>query len=364
MRIAQVAPLFESVPPRQYGGTERVVSYLTEELVRLGHEVTLYATEDSLTSAKLRPLWPHPIRPKSPYELCEIPHLLAMQTILEESDRYDLIHFHIDNLHYPFLKYCDTPNLTTLHGRLDQPHLVPLYKVYSDVPVVSISDNQRTPLPWLNWQATVYHGLPKDLYQPRFKTGKYAAFLGRVSPEKGLERAIEISKRAGIPLKVAAKIGEDAVYFRDHIKPLLDVSPHVEFIGEIGDHEKNEFLGNAAVLLFPIGWPEPFGLVMIEAMACGTPVIAFPCGSVPEIMKQGVSGLIVDNMDEAAASMDKAVALDRKACRSYFEEYFSSELNAKNYLKVYEGLVNEVPLTIRRGLGSWKTSYNTTINFT
>ncbi len=338
MRIAQVAPVAESVPPKLYGGTERVVSYLTEELVRQGHDVTLFASGDSVTKARLVPACPQSLR-LDPGCVDTIPHYLVMleKVFREAAARFDIIHFHIDYLHFPWTRREGFPNVTTLHGRLNVPDLIPLYKEYGPMPMVSISDAQRGPLPWLNWQGTVYHGLPKDLYSFKPDDGKYLAFLGRISPEKRVDRAIEIAKRLGMPLKIAAKVDKvDREYFQESIKPLIDNShSFVEYIGEIGEREKDEFLGNAYALLFPIDWPEPFGLVMIEAMACGTPVVAFRRGSVPEIIKDGVTGFVVDDVDTAVKAVERIPSLSRKVCRQYFDEHFTASRMALDYLAVY-----------------------------
>lgn len=338
MRIAQVSPLFESVPPKLYGGTERVVHYLTEELVKMGHEVTLFASEDSRTSARLEPICPTALRLTSGVIDPLAHHVLMVEKVLQRASDFDIIHFHIDYIHFPSVRRIRTPHVTTLHGRLDIPDLYNLYREFSDIPVVSISNAQRRPLPFANWVGNVYHGLPKDLYRPYLERGKYLAFLGRISPEKRPDLAIEIAIRTGMPLKIAAKVDNaDRQYYEAKIKPLLK-HPLVEFIGEIGEGEKNEFLGNAYALLFPIDWPEPFGLVMIEAMACGTPVIARRCGSVPEVMRDGVSGFIVDTVDEAVQAVQKVESINRQAVRAYFEERFTSERMAVDYLKVYYSL--------------------------
>lgn len=355
MRIAQISPLFESVPPLQYGGTERIVSYLTEELVRQGHQVTLFAAGDSKTSAQLHATWPSSLRLHGGYTHQNIPHLMMLDQILESSGDFDILHFHIDGMHYPFLKYIDTPSITTIHDRMDHPRLVPFYKRYSP-PLVSISRSQRTPLPFANWKGTVHHGLPKNLYQLNEKPKGYAAFLGRVSPEKGLPRAIEIAERMKVPLKIAAKIDphHDQFYFETEIKSLLEQSQFCEFVGEINDSQKNEFLGNANVLLFPIDWPEPFGLVMIEAMACGTPVLAYGHGSVPEVMENGVTGFIVHDMDEAIQKMDRIPSLSRRKCREVFERRFTAETMARNYVEIYSQIIDS---TINDGYTElWKTS--------
>lgn len=355
MRIAQVAPLYESVPPKLYGGTERVVSWLTEELVRLGHDVTLFASGDSVTEARLVPVCAEALR-LSPTCIDQVAHhILMVEQVFAEKDNFDLIHFHVDYLHFPLSRRETAPHISTLHGRLDIPDLVPLYREFREVPVISISDAQRAPLPWVNWQGTVYHGLPESEYSLGDGKGKYLAFLGRISPEKGVNRAIEIAKRAGIPLKIAAKIDRgDMEYFQTVIKPLLK-HPLVEFIGEIGYPEKNDFLGNAMALLFPICWPEPFGLVMIEAMACGTPVIAYPNGSVPEIMEDGVTGFVVPDVASASKAVHQLHTLDRKICRQRFEERFSAARMAQDYLAIYEKLSCSEPeaLELNHGELSW-----------
>lgn len=340
MKIAQLAPLYESVPPKLYGGTERVVSYLTEELVRQGHEVTLYASGDSVTKAALRPMAREALRLDKTIIDAGAYHVLMIEKILQEGADYDIIHSHIDYTLYPLFRRFKTPTLTTLHGRLDLPDLPPLYREYSDIPLVSISDSQRTPLPWVNWLATVYHGLPEDLYTLHDKPGEYLAFLGRVSPEKRVDSAIEIAKKVGVPLKIAAKIDRvDQEYFDVVIKPMLN-HPLIEFIGEVGEADKGEFLGNAHALLFPIDWPEPFGLVMIEAMACGTPVIARNKGSVPEVMVDGVTGFIVNDVEEAVKAVKKVHTISRRRCREVFEERFSAQCMARSYLALYQQLIN------------------------
>lgn len=336
MRIAQVAPLYESVPPRLYGGTERVVSWLTEEFVRQGHEVTLFASGDSLTNARLVPLCQQALRLDSK---CVDPlahHIHLIERVMQWKEDFDVIHFHTDYLHFSLCRRADLCHVTTLHGCLNVPDLVPLYREFSDMPVTSISDAQRLPLPWINWQGTVHHGMPENLFRAHLRPGHYLAFLGRVSPEKGVDRAIEIAKRSGIPLKIAAKIDRaDRDYFDAHIKPLLN-NRLVEFVGEINDLEKNDFLGNAAALLFPINWSEPFGIVLIEALACGLPVIAFPHGSVPEIIEDGVSGFLVNSVREAAKAADQISRIDRQKCRHAFEARFNVERMAKDYLAIYQ----------------------------
>ena len=336
MRIAQVAPLYESVPPQLYGGTERVVSYLTEELVEEGHDVTLFASGDSRTRARLVPVCARSLRldPEQRDQLAH--HVLMLEEVAKRAAHFDVIHFHIDYLHYPLSRRQRVPQLTTLHGRLDMPELGALYAEFRDMPVVSISDAQRAPLSHASWLGTVHHGLPVELLRFSPGPGSYLAFVGRTSPEKGLDRAIEIARRAGIELRVAAKVDDaDRDYFREVIEPLLD-GPLVEFVGEIGEAEKEEFLGNALALLFPIDWPEPFGLVMIEAMACGTPVIAFPGGSVVEIVEPGRNGFIVPDVDAAVTAVDKAGDLDRSLCRELFEARFSAQRMARDYLELYE----------------------------
>jgi len=337
MRIAQISPLHEAVPPKLYGGTERVVSYLTEELVALGHDVTLFASGDSVTSARLVPACQRALRLDADCQDRVLYHLMQLDTVLERHHEFDVIHFHGDTLHYPFIRRTTLPVLTTLHGRLDLPDLEPFYRHFADISVSSISNDQRRPLPWLNWRGTVLHGLPRNLLSRGGGRGGYLAFLGRISPEKGVERAIEIASRTGLPLKVAAKVDAvDQDYF-DSIRPLFD-NPLVEFIGEIGEKEKNAFLGEALALIFPIDWPEPFGLVMIEAMACGTPVLAFRRGSVPEVIDENVSGCIVDTVDQAVKAMDRLLALDRMRCRATFEGRFSATRMASDYLDLYRQL--------------------------
>ena len=339
MRIAQVAPLMESVPPKQYGGTERVVSWLTEELVRLGHDVTLFASGDSVTSAELVPCWPQGLR-FDPEAVCAIPHHLVMlDKVSRRSSEFDIIHFHIDYLHFPLFRRRATNTLTTLHGRMDLPFLVPVFSEFPEMPLVSISDDQRKPVPWANWISTVYHGLPEDLLRYQESPSlDYLAFLGRISPEKRADRAIEIARRAGMKLRIAAKIDKaDEAYFKSQIEPLL-AQPHVEFIGEIGDEAKADFLGNAVGLLFPIDWPEPFGLVMIEAMASGTPVVAYRRGSVPEVIDHGVTGFVVDDEEEAIVAVKRLRMLNRRLVRARFEERFSVERMARDYLDLYREL--------------------------
>lgn len=338
MRIAQVSPLFEAVPPKAYGGTERVVSYLTEELVRLGHDVTLFASGDSVTSA-------HLVSPRSASTrsdpTCRDPlphHLLMLEQVLSRAEEFDIVHFHLDLLHFPVLCRSRVPSVTTLHGRLDSLDLVPFFREFNDEACVSISHAQRAPLPSLDWAGNVYHGLPVDLYRPACeKEGSdYLLFLGRISPEKAPDEAIRIAKLADIPLKIAAKIDKgDQEYFASEIAPLLD-GRMIEYLGEVDDSEKQELLARATALIFPIKWPEPFGLVMIEALACGTPVIARPCGSVPEILEDGISGFYMYDEEDGARAVRAAASLDRTRCRTEFEEKFTASRMAKNYLRVYE----------------------------
>ncbi|MBO0759120.1 MAG: glycosyltransferase family 4 protein [Bradyrhizobiaceae bacterium] len=342
MKIAQIAPLFESVPPRLYGGTERVVSYLTEELVKQGHQVTLFASADSVTSAELTAGAPRALRLDQNVR-DPIPHfMLMLDQVRERADEFDILHFHIDYLHFPLFRATAAQTLTTLHGRQDLPDHMEFYVRFSDMPLVSISNAQRGPIAQANFVATVYHGLPLDLHKPTFSPrGGYLAFLGRISPEKRPDHAITIARAAGMRLKVAAKVDKvDEGYFREVIAPLLR-APDVEFIGEINERAKSAFLGEAAALLFPIDWPEPFGLVMIEAMACGTPVIAFGSGAVPEIIDDGVTGRIVSNVDEAVRVIPEVLAISRRAIRERFEERFSSTRMAKDYVSLYRSVLRK-----------------------
>lgn len=335
MRIAIVSPLFESVPPLLYGGTERVVSYLTEELVKLGHEVTLFASGDSVTRARLHPATERGLRLDPDCQDWIAYHVMMLDDVAELADAFDVIHFNIDYLHFPLSKRLHLPALTTLHGRLDIPELEPLYTRFHDVPLVSISNAQRRPLPWANWLATVHHGLPMQLYDFSPAPGRYLAFLGRISPEKRPDRAIEIARRSGIPLKIAAKVDRaDQAYFNERIRPLLG-APGIEFVGEIGEKDKGRFLGDALALLFPIDWPEPFGLVTLEALACGTPVVAYRGGSVEEIMIDGVTGYVVDDEDGAVAALKRIDRVARAGCRRSFEQRFTAERMARDYLEVY-----------------------------
>jgi len=350
MKIAQVSPLYESVPPEQYGGTERVVSYLTEELIRQGHEVTLFASGDSITNAELVACCPRSLRTDSGCIDPLVHHYLMLEEVFSRAHQFDLIHFHIDYLHFPLSQRSGISQLTTLHGRLDLPDLAPLYRHFHEMPLVSISDAQRRPIPSARWLGTVHHGLPEDLFGFHEVPGDYLAFLGRISPEKRVDRAIEIARRAGMPLKIAAKVDKvDQEYFDAVVKPLLDPSL-VEFIGEVGGKEKEEFLGAAYALLFPIDWPEPFGLVMIEAMACGTPVIAWPHGSVPEVMEDGVAGFVVEEVEEAARAIERLASFERHRCREAFESRFTAGRMAGDYVKIYERLLGK-GATVEFGIG-------------
>ncbi|MBV8753467.1 MAG: glycosyltransferase family 4 protein [Hyphomicrobiales bacterium] len=341
MRIAQLAPLAESIPPKLYGGTERVVSWLTEELVALGHEVTLFASADSATAARLVPVWPSATRLSRPRPdpLAPIANLLAR--VAAEADRFDVIHCHVDWVHLPLLQRLAVPFVTTTHGRLDLPYLKHVACTFPDAPFVSISNNQREPLPELNWIATVYHGQPPETCSPSNDRGSYLAFLGRIAPEKGPDAAIKLAAAAGLPLRIAAKVPrEGSEYFNKRIKPLMEGN-RVEFVGEVGDKDKAEFLRNAAALVFPIDWPEPFGLVMMEAMACGTPTVAYRRGSVPEIIEDGVSGFVVDDESQAVAAIARARELDRREVRAAFERRFTARRMAEEYVRVYRQLTGD-----------------------
>ena len=335
MRIAQIAPLYEAVPPLLYGGTERVVHYLTEELVALGHDVTLFASADSRSSAKLHAACPTALRLDPHCRDRTTPHVMMLEQVMQCADAFDILHFHTDIQHFPLARRCPTPSLTTLHGRLDLKELAPVFAEFHDLPLVSISDSQRRPAEDAWWVGTVYHGLPVDGLRPIASPAQnYLAFLGRASHEKRLDRAIKIARLAGLPLKIAAKADPQEQEDFDQIKPLLN-DPLIEWVGEIGEDRKSEFLSNALALLFPIDWPEPFGLVMIEAMACGTPVIAWPCGSVPEVIDHGKTGFIVSNTAQAVSALGEALHMDRRRIRTIFEERFSARRMAHDYLALY-----------------------------
>ena len=349
MKIAQIAPLYESVPPKLYGGTERVVSYLTEELVRQGHDVTLFASGDSKTAAKLvrccdmalclNPIFLDPL----PY------HVIMLEEVRRRAEEFDILHFHIDFLHGPLVRDFAGRTITTLHGRLDLPHVVPFYHVFRELPLVAVSSDQRKYLRSANWIRTIHHGLPGDLlpFQPK-ASGGYLAFLGRIAPEKRPDRAIEIAVKTSMPLKIAAKIDRaDQAYWDEKIRPMVEANANVEYVGEIAEHEKADFLGQASALLFPVDWPEPFGLVMIEAMACGTPVIGFRCGSVPEVVENGISGFVVESVDQAAAVVARVASLDRASVRAAFEQRFTIERTACDYLEIYNELIGSAVLSAR-----------------
>lgn len=352
MRIAQIAPLTEAIPPKLYGGTERVVSWLTEELVALGHDVTLFASGDSVTSARLEPMWPRALRLDASVRDPVALHMLMLELVHQRAKEFDLLHFHLDYFPFSLFSRQTTPFVTTLHGRLDLPEHQPVFTTFAAVPVVSISNAQRRPLPWARWMATIHHGLPEKLLTPRPAKRDYLAFLGRIAPEKGVDRAIRIASASGLPLKIAAKVDPvDRNYFAAEIKPLLTL-PGIDYIGEIGDVDKAAFLSGANALLVPVDWPEPFGLVMIEAIACGTPVVAFAAGSIPEVVEDGVTGYVVRNETEALAALDRLPALDPQRIRRRFEERFTARRMALDYLDVYHALtgngtmrLNQQPIT-------------------
>ncbi len=345
MKIAQVTPLYEAVPPRLYGGTERVVAHLTDALVDLGHDVTLFASAEAETRARLIPVRDQAIRlDPAPFKSDMAAHMTMLAQVLDRADDFDIIHFHTDIIQFPFFRDLADKTITTLHGRLDLKDLPEVYERWPQFGLVSISDDQRRPLPAANWKATVHHGMPGDLYRFSPKSEGYLAFLGRISPEKRPDRAIEIATRLGKPLKMAAKVdAADKAYWETVIRPLIDGNPLIEFVGEIGDDQKSAFLGGAEALLFPIDWPEPFGLVMIEALACGTPVVAFRCGSTPEIIEDGATGFLVDTLDQAVAAAAQAQALDREAIRARFDLRFSATAMARRYLDVYGDLLARRP---------------------
>jgi glycosyltransferase involved in cell wall biosynthesis len=337
MRIAQIAPLHESVPPRLYGGTERVISYLTEELVSQGHDVTLFASGDSITSANLCTVCDQALRLRDvqlPDPLAR--HMQLIESVMKRAGEFDVMHFHLDYLPFSHIRRQPTPAVTTLHGRLDIPDLFPIFREFNDMNLISISNSQRRPMPWAPWLTSVHHGLPETLHRMGRGEGGYLAFLGRISPEKRLDRAVEIAKLVGMPLRIAAKVDPaDQDYYDRCIKSLLD-DTSIEYIGEIAEHEKTDFLGNARALLFPIDWPEPFGLVMIEAMSCGTPVIAFRGGAVEEIIDDGITGFVVSSIDQAVEAVRNVSLLDRNACRATFERRFSARRMCYGYVRAYE----------------------------
>jgi glycosyltransferase involved in cell wall biosynthesis len=341
MRIAQVAPLWESVPPKLYGGTERIVSYITEELVALGHDVTLFASGDSETAARLEAICPQALRLNTGIFNRDAPLMMLQERGLGSATDFDIMHSHLDFNGFPLARRNPIPVVTTLHGRLDLPELEPVFREFSEMPLVSISDSQRRPLPWANWAGTVYHGLPRNLYTFHPQSQGYLAFVGRIAPEKRPDHAIEIAKRAGLPLRIAAKVDRaDRTYFEAEIEPLLD-HPLIEFVGEISDGEKDEFIGNAMAVVCPYDWPEPFGLVLIEAFACGTPVLAYRRGSIPEIVDHGVTGFICETVDEMVEAVGQVSLIDRKQCRAAFDERFTADRMARDYVALYERLLLE-----------------------
>jgi glycosyltransferase involved in cell wall biosynthesis len=353
MRIAQLAPLAESVPPKLYGGTERVVAWLVDELVDLGHEVTLFVSGDSGTRARLRSVWPRALRLGRPRTDPVAVQTSLLEEVARHAAEFDVIHAHIDWLHLPLLNRLGVPFLTTCHGRLDLPGFPEMIGRFPNAPFISISDNQRIPVPGANWIGTIYHGLPPGLFRPTFERGSYLAFLGRLTAEKGPEAAIRIARRAGMPLRIAAKVprGERS-FFHERLEPQID-GTHVHLTGEVNDEKKEQFLAGAAAVLFPIDWPEPFGLVMIEAMACGTPVIAYRSGSVPEVIDEGITGYVVSGEDEAVEAIRRLGELDRQRVRAQFEKRFTSGRMAERYLERYEALaVGRTPVAERAAVRS------------
>jgi glycosyltransferase involved in cell wall biosynthesis len=344
VKIAQISPLVEAVPPPKYGGTERIVSYLTEQLVEDGHDVTLFASGDSTTTARLIPICPRALRLDGPGDALPdyLPyHMVQLARVLDAADEFDVLHFHTDLVHFPVADQLSAPVVTTLHGRLDRPDTRACLQAFGALPFVSISHDQRTPIRVLNWSGTVYHGLPRDLYSFRARPSDYLAFVGRLSQEKRVDRAIEIAARAGARLVIAAKVDpRDRAYFEQAVAPLLD-QPHVEFLGEIGDAEKQEVMGNAAGLLFPIDWPEPFGMVVIEAFACGTPVIAFEHGAMSELIDHGSTGFLATTIEEGVRAVEDLGTINRRRCRDEFERRFSAERMAADYVAIYESLIQE-----------------------
>jgi glycosyltransferase involved in cell wall biosynthesis len=357
MRIAQIAPLTEAIPPKLYGGTERVVSWLTEELVALGHDVTLFASGDSQTSAKLEPMWPRALRLDDTVRDPMALHMAMLEQVRQRAAEFDVLHFHLDYFPFSVFSRQPTPFITTMHGRLDLPEHQTVFDYFASVPVISISDSQRRPLPQARWLKTIHHGLPAGLLEPRAVKPAYLAFLGRIAPEKAVDRAIRIAVRCNLPIKIAAKVDRvDRDYFEREIRPLLAL-PGIEYIGEIGDADKSEFLSGARALLMPIDWPEPFGLVMIEAMACGTPVIAYGSGSVPEVVEHGLTGFIVDSEVAAAEAIDNQLAqLSREKIRTRFEERFTARRMAGDYVAVYRGLMAGTKRPLRTVNGSAKSA--------
>ncbi len=342
MRIAQVSPLWESVPPKLYGGTERIVSYITEELVAMGHDVTLFASGDSETSAKLEAICPQALRLNTGIFNRDAPLIMQQERALGVSGNFDIVHSHLDFLGFPVARRNAVPMVTTLHGRLDLPELEPVFREFIEMPLVSISASQRRPLPWANWAGTIHHGLPRNLYNFHPKSEGYLAFLGRISPEKRPDQAIEIAKRSGIPLKMAAKVDPaDRVYYEAAVEPLLN-HPLIEFVGEISDAEKNDFVGNAVALVCPYDWPEPFGLVLIEALACGTPVLAYRRGSIPEIIDHGVTGFVCETVEEMVEAVGQVPLLERRRCRAAFDERFTADRMARDYVALYERILEGV----------------------
>ncbi len=340
MKIAQVAPLFESIPPKLYGGIERIVHWLTEELIARGHEVTLFASADSQTSAQLVPMCPQGLRLEQTVGVDKVGfHYVMLEQVFKRADEFDIVHFHCDYWHLPYIRAMSTSAVTTMHSRLDYKPLSSIYEYHPDFNAVSISNAQRKPIPWLNWQANIYHGLPENQLALGDGSDKYLLFLGRICPEKRPDRAIEIAKQAKIKLKIAAKVDPyDKHYYAEEIKPLLD-SEYVEYIGEINDDEKQEVIGKALALIHPVEFPEPFGIAMIEAMACGTPVIGFRTGSIPEVVDEGITGFVVDNIPEAVKAIDKVASLSRKQVRAVFEKRFTASRMATDYLNIYERII-------------------------
>jgi glycosyltransferase involved in cell wall biosynthesis len=362
MRIAQVAPLAESVPPKLYGGTERVIAWLVDELVDLGHEVTLFASGDSATRARLVPACPRALRLGRPRADPAATQTALLESVSRRLGEFDVVHFHIDWAHLPIISRSDVPYLTTVHGRLDTPGLRELAELFPEAPFTSISDNQRLPLQAARWLQTVYHGLPERSLRPSYESGRYLAFLGRLSAEKGPEAAIRIAKAAGMPLRIAAKLPKShAHYYEQRLEPLID-GDQIKLVGEVGDREKQEFLAGASALLFPIDWPEPFGLVMIEAMACGTPVIAFSQGSVPEVIDDGITGFIVETEEQAIEAIQKLHKLDRLRVRQTFEQRFTARRMAEDYVGCYRSLLKHMGRSTMDGAKPHKMSARTAAN--